>query len=350
MWAFQCSVGAPCDCYRREEVIVSRTNEPEFPRLEEFIFSQARFDIVAVEPVDPSSWLGTTLRGGFGVLLRRIVCVAKRERCATCVLREGCTYSLIFESRRSPGNTGYASLEDIPRPFILDPIQQWPPGPASKHIQFDLTLIGKACRCFAHIVYAFLQLGEQGIGRRRTKYTIESVVQNTPGYPPRHLYASTQTGCIREPETANGSAVASPPLISDLSTVRINLLSPLRIKHGGKFTDSPRFRAFVGSAVRRIAQLQYFHCGVPLRLDFARYLREAERADIADSRLRWVEWSRYSSRQKAEMQMGGIVGHLLYKNVPTKYLPVLRLGQYTHVGKLSTFGFGKYSMEVEKAQ
>jgi len=60
------------------------------------------------------------------------------------------------------------------------------------------------------------------------------------------------------------------------------------------------------------------------------------------NKLYWQDWERYSSRQQTRMKFGGWVGEIIYQGDFQRFLPLLRLGEHIHVGKVTTFGLGKY--------
>jgi hypothetical protein len=91
--------------------------------------------------------------------------------------------------------------------------------------------------------------------------------------------------------------------------------------------------------------LCYFHCGQPVSPDNLRELiAAAESVQAKDSTLRWRDWQRYSTRQKVQMKLGGLVGTVTYEGDLCPFLPFLRAGELTHVGKATSFGLGKYSL------
>jgi len=62
--------------------------------------------------------------------------------------------------------------------------------------------------------------------------------------------------------------------------------------------------------------------------------------------LRWYDWERYSSRQETRMRLGGLVGEVEFEGELAEFLPYLFLGELIHLGKGTSFGLGRYGVEV----
>jgi hypothetical protein len=61
--------------------------------------------------------------------------------------------------------------------------------------------------------------------------------------------------------------------------------------------------------------------------------------------LTWRDWTRYSSRQQTTMQMGGLTGRLgVDLGGHERLWPYLWLGQWTHAGKGTSMGLGRYRL------
>jgi hypothetical protein len=128
--------------------------------------------------------------------------------------------------------------------------------------------------------------------------------------------------------------------------VRLVIDTPLRLQDNGRPLHgrdlSPR--RLVTALVRRAALLFEFHAGRPgLGARAGALARHAE--TLADERdLAWHDWTRYSSRQRQAMTLGGVVGTWTLRGDLAPVLPWLWLGQWLHVGKNTTMGMGGYSL------
>jgi hypothetical protein len=87
------------------------------------------------------------------------------------------------------------------------------------------------------------------------------------------------------------------------------------------------------------------HLGMPSApLDVPTLIALADRMTDDRSNLRWWDWVRYSSRQKQEMTLGGVVGKWHLQGELEELLPWLHLGQWLHLGKNATMGMGGYTL------
>lgn len=75
-------------------------------------------------------------------------------------------------------------------------------------------------------------------------------------------------------------------------------------------------------------------------MDFRYLLEKAATAKQTQSDIRWYDRKRYSTRQEAWMALGGLVGRISYEGDLSGIIPLLRLGEYIHVGKGTLFGLG----------
>jgi len=66
--------------------------------------------------------------------------------------------------------------------------------------------------------------------------------------------------------------------------------------------------------------------------------------------LKWFDWERYSARQDTRMKLGGVIGRIAFKGEIGEFMPFIKLGEFLHVGKGTTFGLGKYEIAEYKRE
>ena len=94
-----------------------------------------------------------------------------------------------------------------------------------------------------------------------------------------------------------------------------------------------------------MSSLSYFHCGQLWDADFRGIIAAAEAVEATRLAVEWVDWERYSCRQKQRMNLGGFVGEVTYQGDLGPFRPLLALGELVHVGKACVFGNGRYELE-----
>lgn len=310
-----------------------------------------RFQIRFCDDLQAPAFLGNTLRGGFGYAFRRISCALVRQECPTCLLRGQCVYTFVFETAPPKDTEVMRRYETIPHPFIIEP-PDVPEGriPAGAGQSFHLMLVGRrAMALLPYFVYAFIDLGETGLGRSRSKFALEEVAGLASDGTVRPLYNPADK-TLATFEACHSWDLRAPAPERPVGRLRVAFASPFRVRYEGALnTREVPFHVLVRNLLRRASALSLFHCNDDLRdaLDFRGLIRDAEKVRTTRSDLRWVEQERYSTRQQQRMNLGGIVGTAEYEGNITPFVPLLRLGELCHVGKGTSFGHGKYSLQFE---
>lgn len=291
-------------------------------------------------------YLGSTLRGAFGMALRRSTCVLRRQECATCLLRTRCVYSYAFETALSGSGEKERRYASAPHPFVLNldtsPLGDREPG---SQFAFGLSLIGRAADFLPYFVHAFERMGETGIGRGRGGFRVDAVrVLDGHEACVETIY---EKGELRLPRTVlklEDALSASRGIAPDGLTLR--LVTPLRLLQGGALCREPHFPVLLTNLLRRLENLVCFHCEQDGEFPYGDLLERAEAIRLARNETRWYDWERYSNRQERRMKLGGLVGAVTYEGDLTPFLPLLALGEWVNVGKGTTFGLGRYRVEV----
>lgn len=333
---------------------------------------------------------GSTLRGGFGRVFRRIACSMREQDCGDCLLKGGCPYAYIFETAPPVGTKALQNYESIPRPFVLEPPLEektfYDPG---EKLVFHLVLFGKAVDYLPYFIVAFRELGQTGIGKGRKKYVMKEIIAINPitsqqasiyreeeklvrsvdlairgtdikglpeyfdhntGLASSHGFTDRHAGGVQngspEATTTGGKIKSSNKGLEEnrLSRLIIDFLTMTRIKYEKSFTSKIEFHMLMRSLLRRLSSIAYFHHGQELQLDFTGIISRSAQVKLVEDNTRWVDWERFSSRQDGKLIMGGVVGQAVYEGALDEFLPLLRLGELIHVGKGAVFGMGKYRL------
>jgi hypothetical protein len=235
-----------------------------------------------------------------------------------------------------------------PVPYVIEPpLNSRTRFPAGSPFDFSLLLFGNANESLPYFVYAFEIMGESGIGKKlqgqRGRFTLNQVTSDG-----NVIYDSASKKLT--PTVPVDVAVGSPDDYPACSVLRINLLTPLRLKHHNAFSSELPFHMLVRTMLRRISGLfEHFAAGEP-QLDYRGLVAQAQAITIESSSLRWHDWERYSNRQEQAMMMGGLIGSATYRGNLTPYLPLLELCRDLHIGKQSSFGLGLFEYETSGAE
>ena len=310
--------------------------------LQNFRLARYRIILTALSTIVMPPYAGSTLRGGFGHAFRKMVCTQGPIDCRDCTLKAVCPYPYIFETTPFEGATQLRTYGDVPRPFVIDPLDTRGEYRRGQSFAFRLTLIGRAIDYLPYFLVSFRELGEIGIGKGRGRFQLTHVLTDggEPVYDGDTQMVHNRNNTLSFDDIGREAAT----LPTDALTVR--LLTPTRITHKGQITDKLPFHIFWRRLIGRISALAYFHCGESLNLDFKGLIAQAETVETVESNLRWKDWTRYSSRQHQKMQLGGLVGSVAYNGDLAPFLPFVGgLGVFLHVGKNATFGLGKYQIQ-----
>jgi CRISPR-associated endoribonuclease Cas6 len=277
-----------------------------------------------------------------------MVCIARRESCPQCILKEKCAYSYIFETPRAATAEVKWRASYDPHPFVieapLETTREYLPG---ENLSFNLILIGRGANYFPYFVLAFEELGRLGIGRGKGKFKLVMVeIFGDAGVPGELIYDG-ETKTLRAVNSVINSAhIAEKVRGLNPSAVTLRFLTPMRIRFGGSFTNDMDFKIFLRSLLRRLSWLSELYCGEKWDLDYAALLsRAGDSVKTSSSHLRWYDWERYSSRQNTRLKMGGFLGRITFEGELAPFLPFIKMGEYLHIGQGTAFGLGKYVME-----
>jgi hypothetical protein len=287
---------------------------------------------------------GSTFRGALGYAFKRVSCALTRKQCETCLLRERCAYSVCFETPVPRQAEIMRKYPYAPHPFVLEPPaggRRYEPG---EELALGLVLVGRGNDYLPQFIYAFEELGKQGLGRDRAKLELVSLAAGD-GDHWRIFYNHAEQKLAGNAETVDAEAIGRAAACIEGQPLRIAFETPARVKVGGNYSATGELGDLVPGLLRRLTTLSYFHCGGPEDNDVRPIIEAARRATMRSATVEWVDWERYSGRQQTAMQLGGFTGAAEYEPVAGELLPILLWGALVHIGKATAFGLGKYRVE-----
>ncbi len=282
---------------------------------------------------------GSLLRGQFGRSLRRIACMTGAPVCAGCQLYRTCPYPAIFETPPPPSHS-LQRFSQAPNPYVIEPPplgRRW--VGAGETLSFSIVLVGRALANLPLVSYAMQRAFERGIGPRRAQGSLEDIALEQPD----------AAESIWDPECSRvlpHEQTLTVPNFAHAGAVALHITTPLRLQNQGHPVppEELRPRTLVTALLRRASLLFELHAGLPPVGAAASRLAAAAERLTDERRLRWKDWTRYSSRQEREMTLGGVVGEWRLEGDLDELLPWLWLGQWLHVGKNATMGMGMYAL------
>jgi len=300
----------------------------EFAKLK---YSEYDFHLQAVENIYLPQYSGSALRGALGYALRKVSCSPMCKDPQNCIIGNRCPYYFAFVSQRNDVSSG---LRNYPHPFVLQPfnggvIEQ------GKKFSFGLVLIGSARDILPYFIYAFIQMGEWGIGRSRGKFRLLEVVDRKTQ---KILFDD-----VNQALSGSGS-ILHPSSLPLSDSVTIEFITPLRLKSRGKYIYKPSFQDIVRAILRRSSLLVRGYCDEELKLPYKSLIEQAGKVKLAYAGTDRVEIERYSTRQRTKIPLIGFRGLLRYEGNILKFSEILDAGAHIHIGGATAFGFGRFKI------
>jgi hypothetical protein len=322
-----------------------------------------------LQPLALSEYKGATFRGGFGTVFRRVACACGS---GATVHQKRCLYSQVFETPQREDLPALPRTAHLPHPFVLEPpLETQRVYTPADRLTVHLILVGQALEWLPYFVFTFDELGRVGIGQNRGRYQVDEVC-SVNGADTSVVFSGRTRRFLGQGQHVTFEELWQPD--EAVQAAEVEFLTYTRVMGKGHLRSSVDFPLLFGALLRRIALLMYAHGDggtLPLpsgrsidALSIVRYFydrsaqqpdarqairdayRVAEQVIMARQGLHWEEWERYSTRQETRMKLGGVLGAVCYTGPIGPFLPYLRVGEYIHVGKNTTFGLGQMVVRV----
>lgn len=283
-------------------------------------------------------FLGATLRGAFGYLLKQTVCQAWGTPCDRCLLQRACPYPNVFEGIAPTGRQIMRNYPRVPQPFVLvvgGPGERGEEG--EEVLNWSIRLFGSAAAYWPYVVHVFRAAGERGIGAKAIAYTLTNIRDEIAGESLQHAACS-----FKEPLRGRVRDQASTPAEARLAW---RFRTPVRLARNGRLLSKSGFDplALILAGRRRLQTLLTFYGSCNDAEDptpLSQYLAVEDFVVVENSLRNWG-FSRYSGRQRRRMDLEGLVGEVVIEGPWDRVGAWLFAAPTIHVGKSSSFGFGR---------
>jgi len=273
-------------------------------------FCRHRFWFQALETVSfPRGKAGNVVRGALGLALRATASTEEYER--------------LFEPRANQGAP--SGFHDLPRPFIvraahLDERSVEPDEIFSLDVHF-FDVRNSGVNSFQD---AFALWERQGIGPRRGRVRLQSVEQLD--LDDRAAQAPCAIPLDAEPQRV------------ERATVRF--VTPTELKAAGDVADRPEFGILFARLRDRIGALRTLYGAGPLEIAFREMGERAAAVRLSRLEIEWESVERRSGRTGQTHPIGGFTGVAEYEGELAEFMPWLRAGRWSGVGRQTVWGKG----------
>ena len=256
----------------------------------------------------PLPFIGSTLRGAFGVSLKKVVCINPSYVCEGCFAKDNCLYYDFYEAK----NRAHPYRFD----FELN----------QENYDFSLYLFENATQKLPYAISAIHKmLTEQGLGVNRDRFEIETITCNE-----KSIYHDGKFNLQDvEPKVFKARELSN--------SINLTLKTPLRMKYQSKLLhQKPPLETLLYSITNRLNEIK----NLPkVKLTYEPKYKEKS------ATIKFVDQTRRSNRQKTKLQIGGIMGEIAYEEIDEKSLILLQVGEIIGVGKQTVFGMGMIAVK-----
>lgn len=260
--------------------------------------------------------LGSMLRGAFGHALMALACCHKTPHATDCI------YQSVFEPAAPSGWP--SRFSDCPPAYVITPPAYGSVERKSQYFQFNMTLLGVAPSFGDVIEQAWHQAGLNGLGRDRVKARIHCI-QRTAAQP------------VTVPGRELSLRITTPMMLKQHSSHRP--------RHYRLAASEVTFDAILRALHRRLELVQRLYDVPAEPLPTLEDLMADGAALNCRTDLSDVDFRRHSNRQRRDMPLAGVIGHLrLDGAISPRLTAALALGQWLHIGGKTSFGLGAYKM------
>lgn len=281
----------------------------------------------------------SALRGGMGQMLMKMNCMFDGD-CNACGFRNECIVQRIMyaEMKRRPSFMTGKDSEG----YVLECGDYGTFYQEGGLLKFNLLLFGGCIAYFSQILQSFCLLGTAGLGKEHIPFRVR-YVKNTVGdilydgdedLLDKERYQVLHVADYVEYRLRNQN-------VSDVALLRFH--SPVSLKYRGQFQNKFNLEAIMAAIERRIFIMNCFE-GTFRDETNQRISTEGHIPCLIEESVRFEKKPRYSGAQDKKTCFYGITGTCRISDIDKHALILLLAGELLHIGKNTSFGFGRYTL------
>lgn len=323
------------------------------PELENFLqirYVKLHFTLEILEDGILPRNKASALRGGMGRMLLMQNCI-RDENCEVCDFREDCLVQRMMypEMKLRPGfmkekgqdSEGYVvECEDYEEHFLAGDV-----------LEFNLVLFGRSIIYFTQFTQAFHYLGLQGLGKNHVLFAVRSVTNSRrqividgSNIYKEQLHIMRVADYVRYRLFSRKSDSWNRQEISSgYERGTLVFHSPLSLKYKGEMQKEFLPEAVMAAVERRLYILNCFE-GRQEGEDFERINIREHVPTLVEQRVYTDRVDRYSGTHDRKVSFYGIRGSCRLENIDDISRILLTAGELVHIGKNTSFGFGRYTL------
>ena len=280
----------------------------------------------------------SALRGGMGEMLLRANCIRDRH-CEACDFESECIVRRTMYSKMEVQPAFMSGGDSVG--YVLECEDYREAFEKGDCFNFQLLLFGKTIVYFSQYMNAFFALGESGLGKEKSRFQIVSVTNSR-----KETILDGKDVYMREYriQTVKEYVEYRERQLTGTGGLVLKFKSPLYLKFLGEVLEEFRIEPILTACRRRLYMLDCFEgiiCDVPPGRECRELPEELEEFH------RKAQVRRFSNRTGTGMEFRGIEGTLSITRPDPELLKFLIAGELMHIGKNTSFGFGRFRISKD---
>ncbi len=268
------------------------------------------------------------IRGMIGQALQENTCVGNGQ-CKACSFCETCIFYNVFHSkfRIQP----YFVFSNDSVGYMIECSQTKEYYHAGEFLTLSVTLFGDTIPYFSPLLHAFSMMEIKGLGKQHIPLRLHSIT-NRKG----KTILSNQSVNMKEfqIEMLSDYIKERKQQITEIRQIFLESPCTIQVKHIMCYTLTAE--QIVKSLIRRLYML---NCCEGNYMEPYYQIETVGKTILQNTQEKKI--TRYSNRQKQYMDLKGIQGSIKTERITGEAMDILLAGEIIHVGKNTSFGFGK---------